>query len=193
MTLDVVGALGGGAFSRVFLVQERKSRRQYALKSMLKATMVKCPKHVFLEQKITKNINHPFTVRQFASFKDDRYLYFLMEHVPAGDLMDVLVSDAHVVQVKQGGCFSSKSRSVMRALPEHVVKFYVAYLVLTFEYLHGQSIIYRDLKPENVLVGADGYPKLADFGFAKILYRHSRTYTFSGSIGGGGGWLCSCS
>lgn len=54
-------------------------------------------------------------------------------------------------------------------------------MVLCFEYLHGRNLIYRDLKPENVLVAQDGFLKLADFGFVKRLKKCERSYTFCGT------------
>lgn len=60
-------------------------------------------------------------------------------------------------------------------------KFYVAQVVLCLEYLHGKDMVFRDLKPENVLMADNGYIKLADFGFVKTVHRHERTYTFCGT------------
>lgn len=61
--------LGGGAFSRVSIVTEDSTGRKYALKRMRKSAVVQCPEHVFCEQAITKNIVHPFCIRQYASFQ----------------------------------------------------------------------------------------------------------------------------
>ncbi len=61
------------------------------------------------------------------------------------------------------------------------VRFIVAQLVLVLEYLHDQNILYRDLKPENVLIGNNGYIKLADFGFVKKQFFWQRATTFCGT------------
>lgn len=61
--------LGGGAFSRVSIVTEDSTGRVYALKRMRKSTVVQCPEHIFCEQAITKNIAHPYCIRQYASFQ----------------------------------------------------------------------------------------------------------------------------
>ena len=60
-------------------------------------------------------------------------------------------------------------------------KFYAAQVISCFEYLHSQDFIYRDLKPENVLMQDSGYIKLADFGFIKKLPKAERTQTFCGT------------
>lgn len=61
------------------------------MKRMRKSAVVQCPEHVFCEQAITKNVAHPFCIRQYASFQDKYHLYFLFDLMPGGDLMDVLV------------------------------------------------------------------------------------------------------
>ena len=81
---------------------------------------------------------------------------------------------------------SSQLFSVLRAapngaFPERRCQFYAAMVVLAFEYLHGKQIVYRDLKPENLLLEASGYLRLVDFGFAKRLDAGGRTWTVCGT------------
>ena len=68
-----------------------------------------------------------------------------------------------------------------RHLDENSVKFYSSQIAIALEYLHSQGIIYRDLKPENVLIGEDGYIKLCDFGASVHTYRKNKEYVFAGS------------
>ena len=68
-----------------------------------------------------------------------------------------------------------------KKLPINIVTFYAAQIVSCFEYLHSRGMVFRDLKPENVLVAKDGYLKLADFGFVKRLGSGEKTYTFCGT------------
>lgn len=66
-------------------------------------------------------------------------------------------------------------------MPLDIARFYAAQVVMTYSYLHGKDCIYRDMKPENILMNNDGYIKLADFGFIKKLAKWDRTYTFCGT------------
>uniref|UniRef100_A0A7S3R8L1 cGMP-dependent protein kinase n=1 Tax=Dunaliella tertiolecta TaxID=3047 RepID=A0A7S3R8L1_DUNTE len=180
--------LGGGAFSRVSIVAEESTGRTYALKRMRKSAVVQCPEHVYCEQAITKNVAHPFCIRQYASFQDKYHLYFLFDLMPGGDLMDVLVAEASVIKhrVPQGGwqvgCLAPKVK-MLQGMSEDLARFYIASIVLTLDYLHINHIVYRDLKPENVFIDSQGFTKLGDFGFAKVLENGNRTYTFCGTPG----------
>ncbi|KAL6770719.1 FAP295 [Auxenochlorella protothecoides x Auxenochlorella symbiontica] len=180
--------LGTGAFSRVCVARDEAKGRTFALKRMRKSGVVQCPEHVFCEQTITRNLTHPFCIRQYASFQDKYHLYFLMDYMGGGDLMDVLVADAHVISVRKDaggvrqGCFAPKVK-VLKGLDNSVARFYVASLVLALDYLHQHNIVYRDLKPENVFIDTGGHIKLGDFGFAKPLENGRKTYTFCGTPG----------
>ncbi|CDJ33899.1 AGC kinase, putative [Eimeria mitis] len=104
-------------------------------------------------------INHPFTVNMVGTFLDDYYLYIVMEYVIGGEFFTLLRK--------------------LRRFDNEAAKFYAAQVTCIFEYLHGRNIIYRDLKPENLLVDSEGYLKLTDFGFAKVI--EHRTYTLCGT------------
>ena len=180
--------LGFGAFSAVFLVRERSTKREYALKRMRKNDVAHCSDHVFCEQRITRTLQHPFIMRQYATFHDESYLYFVFDYVDCGDLMDALILVAEVRQTprKWHECVKSnrKDDGVLMGMNDDTAKFYVASLVLALEFIHSQGIVYRDLKPENVMLDSNGYIKLADFGFAKELNSEDgRTYTFCGTPG----------
>jgi cGMP-dependent protein kinase 2 len=71
----------------------------------------------------------------------------------------------------------------VQGMDEELARFYVACIALALDYLHGERIVYRDLKPENVFIDASGYIKLGDFGFAKALTDANKTFTFCGTPG----------
>ncbi|KAG1663103.1 hypothetical protein FOA52_010506 [Chlamydomonas sp. UWO 241] len=155
--------VGTGQFGLVRLVSDTQSTGVYALKVMHKAPIVegKQIEHITNERRILGLASEsPFCVKLVAAYQDARSLYLLQEWVPGGELF-------HHLDVE--GSFN-----------EHTAVFYAANVVLAFEFLHGQGVIYRDLKPENLLLDARGYLKMADFGFAKAI-GDGKTYTICGT------------
>ncbi|EPY32322.1 protein kinase A [Strigomonas culicis] len=115
--------------------------------------------HVLQEAGILQEIQHPFIVNMLKGFMDEDRLYILLEYVVGGELFSHL---------RKAGKF-----------PNDVSKFYAAEVLLAFEYLHSRDIVYRDLKPENLLLDIDGNVKVTDFGFAKRVT--DRTFTLCGT------------
>ncbi|KAJ7074211.1 cAMP dependent protein kinase [Mycena amicta] len=152
---EVRGTLGTGTFARVLLVRHRApatpgSQNYFAMKVLRKADIVRLRQveHVNAERYILSRVQHPFVVDLFATFQDSLNVYMLMSYVPGGELFTHL-------------------RRAQRFTPD-VTRFYLATIVLALKYLHSFNIIYRDLKPENLLLDSRGYLRLTDFGFAKI-------------------------
>lgn len=125
--------------------------------------------HVRDERRILAQVRgHPFITNFVASFSDQAFLYILLDYVPGGEILTYL---------RESHQFS-----------ENVARFYAAELVLILEYLHEHQggIAYRDIKPENLVLDAEGHIKLVDFGFAKWLGTDesgnpNKTYTFCGT------------
>ncbi|PFH34964.1 protein kinase, cAMP-dependent, catalytic chain [Besnoitia besnoiti] len=164
--------LGTGSFGRVKSAKYLKSTStnvddptqvppRVAVKLLKKAAIIKLKHvdHIINEKKILLALDHPLTVRCFGSFQDSRYLYLVMELVPGGEFF------THLRKAKR--------------FDNDTARFYAAQIVDIFDYLHSQNIIYRDLKPENMLLDKDGYVKLTDFGFAKVV--EFRTDTLCGT------------
>lgn len=166
---DMLDTLGTGTFGKVLLSRLRPSPSRpaqtqphyFAMKVLEKVTVVRLRQveHLNSERKTLARVRHPFIVNLFCTFHDERNLYLLLEYVQGGELFSHL---------RRAGRFSAD-----------VARFYAANLVLALEYLHERDIIYRDLKPENLLIDASGYLKITDFGFAKHVT--DRTYTLCGT------------
>lgn len=159
--LKVVGILGKGSFGIVELVKHIHTCNTYALKSVSKAQIVSTgqQEHIISEKNVMLMLDSPFVVKLFQTFKDDKHLYFLLEVVLGGELFTVL-----------------RARTVFA---ESTARFYAASVIFAFDYMHSKSIVYRDLKPENLLLDSRGYLKITDFGFAKIII--DRTFTLCGT------------
>ncbi|RLL98578.1 cAMP-dependent protein kinase catalytic subunit, partial [Aspergillus turcosus] len=138
-----------GSFGRVHLVQSKHNHRFYAIKVLKKAQVVKMKQveHTNDERRMLNRVRHPFLITLWGTWQDARNLYMVMDFVEGGELFSLL-------------------RKSQR-FPNPVAKFYAAEVTLALEYLHSQQIIYRDLKPENLLLDRHGHLKITDFGFAK--------------------------
>ncbi|QDS75134.1 cAMP-dependent protein kinase catalytic subunit [Venturia effusa] len=141
--------LGTGSFGRVHLVQSKHNQRFYAIKVLKKAQVVKMKQveHTNDERRMLQKVKHPFLITLWGTFQDSKNLYMVMDFVEGGELFSLL-------------------RKSQR-FPNPVAKFYAAEVTLALDYLHKQNIIYRDLKPENLLLDRHGHLKITDFGFAK--------------------------
>ncbi|KAL3346933.1 hypothetical protein AABB24_025390 [Solanum stoloniferum] len=139
--------LGCGDIGSVFLAELIGTRCFFAMKVMDKTALESRKKLVRAqtEREILQSLDHPFLPTLYSHFETDKFSCLVMEFCPGGDL--------HALRQKQPGKF----------FPEHAARFYVAEVLLALEYLHMLGIIYRDLKPENVLVREDGHIMLSDF------------------------------
>ena len=131
------------------------------MKILNKAKIVKLKQvdHVSNEKNVLRKISHPFIVKLYQTFKDKTNLYLLLEFIPGGELFNY---------IRKAG-----------RLPNEIARIYAAEIILAFEYLHKQRIVYRDLKPENLLLDDFGHIKLTDFGFAKEV--KERTFSVCGT------------
>ncbi|KAJ0060913.1 hypothetical protein NL108_001766, partial [Boleophthalmus pectinirostris] len=155
--------LGVGGFGRVQLMTTMNHGKYYAMKRVSKKQIVakRQEEHMLFEKKILKTIQCDFIVRLHAAFKDTRYIYMVMEFCGGGEVW---------TKLKEVGRFD-----------EAIAVFCTACVVEAYAYLHKKNIMYRDLKPENLMLDLKGYVKLVDFGFAKELNRGDKTYSFVGT------------
>ncbi|KAA0194128.1 cGMP-dependent protein kinase [Fasciolopsis buskii] len=197
--LITVGTLGVGGFGRVVLFTKgtqfyeilypvclsvhsqtnkvkikKDDSRSFALKRMKKHHIVQTrqQEHVLNERNILFETQSEFVVRRFSflfsyhgrlwrTFKDEKYVYMLLDACLGGELW-TLLRDQYF-------------------FTESTTQFYVACVVEALDYLHKRNIIFRDLKPENLILDTDGYCKLTDFGFSKKLPTATKTWTFCGT------------
>ncbi|KAM7395412.1 hypothetical protein PAMA_006936 [Pampus argenteus] len=155
--------LGVGGFGRVELMTTLNHGKYYAMKRVGKKHIVakRQEEHMLFEKKILKAIQCDFIVRLHGAFKDTRYIYMVMEFCGGGEIW---------TKLKEVGRFD-----------EPVAMFCAACVVEAYAYLHKKSIMYRDLKPENLMLDMRGYVKMVDFGFAKEMLRGEKTYSFVGT------------
>ena len=133
----------------------------YAMKMLKKADILRLKQveHIKSEANILSMIEHPFIVNMLAHFQNDNALFMVIEYIQGGELYSHLRREVRFSDEKS--------------------KFYSSEIVLAFAYLHSMKIIYRDLKPENLLISGLGHIKITDFGFAKIV--EDRTWTLCGT------------
>jgi len=165
--LEGVKVLGRGGFGAVSLVRDKIRKDAYALKRMSKGQLVEqnMQRRIVAEREIMARIDSSFLMRFYRSFRDDQFIYFLLEAALGGDLLQVRREHREIFEGDSPRGYG--------------VAFYVACIAAGLEHLHDHQIVYRDLKPENVLLGPSGYAKLCDFGFARFCFRKS--YTFLGT------------
>ena len=142
--------IGRGAFGEVHVCREKKTGQIVAVKKIRKDVLkIKNQViHVRNEQLFMSKVKSPWIVELKASFQEDDYLYLVMEYLPGGDFMNLLIKKD--------------------ILTEEEAKFYTAELILAIENIHKLDCIHRDIKPDNVLIDKTGHIKLSDFGLAKV-------------------------
>jgi len=157
-----IGLLGCGGFGAVELYEHKTTGQTYAMKGLSKGYIVKTgmQESVMNEKNILMMTNSDFITRLYECFNGAQTLYFLMEAALGGEL------------------YQTYNRKSFHGSEKHA-KFYVAGVVFAFEHLHERHVIYRDLKPENLLVNHKGECKLTDMGLAKFVI--GKTYTTCGT------------
>jgi cGMP-dependent protein kinase len=149
--------LGSGSYGNVSLVKNSKKNYFYAIKNISCKQILYTQLHqnLELERSILVKIDHPFIVKLVKTMKDKNYIYFLMDYIKGRELFDVIRD--------------------IGLLNKFQTQFYGASIMLAVQYLHERKFIYRDIKPENIMVLGNGYIKLIDFGTAKAITDRTKT------------------
>ncbi|XP_010556855.1 PREDICTED: serine/threonine-protein kinase tricorner [Tarenaya hassleriana] len=148
---ELLTMIGKGAFGEVRVCREKTTGHVYAMKKLKKSEMLRRGQveHVKAERNLLAEVDSNCIVKLYCSFQDDDYLYLIMEYLPGGDMMTLLMRKD--------------------TLSESESKFYVAEVVLAVESIHKRNYIHRDIKPDNLLLDRYGHLRLSDFGLCKPL------------------------
>ena len=156
--------LGKGSFGEVYLVKFKKNNKIYAMKILDKNDIIEKhqEEHTKIERDLLTRINCPFIVNIKFAFQDKDNLYIITDFMQGGELF------FHLHKEKR--------------FKDEKAKFYIIEIILAIEYLHKNKMLYRDLKPENVLIDTNGHIKLTDFGLSKIIQKpKEKAYTICGT------------
>ena len=159
--------LGKGAYGTVLLVKQRATGRLYAQKQFKKASLrvhKKLIEQTKTERQILESVNrHPFVVKLFYAFQDREKLYLILEYGQGGELFTHLNTE--------------------KMFTEQTAAFYMAEMVLALSHLHDNlGVVYRDLKPENCLLDAEGHLLLTDFGLSKVAVDQEECHSMLGTV-----------
>lgn len=146
---ESIAIIGKGAFGEVRVVRNRQTNEIQAMKKLIKSEMIKKNQvmHVRAERNALSIADNQWIVELKYSFQDENNLYLVMEYLPGGDLMTILMKKD--------------------ILPEEEAKFYIAEAILAVDSVHKLNYIHRDIKPDNILIDRTGHVKLSDFGLCK--------------------------
>ncbi|KAK1266903.1 Serine/threonine-protein kinase AtPK1/AtPK6 [Acorus gramineus] len=148
---ELLTMIGKGAFGEVRVCREKTTGHVYAMKKLKKSEMLRRGQveHVKAERNLLAEVDSNCIVKLYCSFQDEEFLYLIMEYLPGGDMMTLLMRKD--------------------TLTEDEARFYVAETVLAIESIHKHNYIHRDIKPDNLLLDRHGHMKLSDFGLCKPL------------------------
>ncbi|XP_048232785.1 serine/threonine-protein kinase tricornered isoform X4 [Ricinus communis] len=148
---ELLTMIGKGAFGEVRVCRENTTGHVYAMKKLKKSEMLRRGQveHVRAERNLLAEVDSNCIVKLYCSFQDEEFLYLIMEYLPGGDMMTLLMRKD--------------------TLTEDEARFYVAETVLAIESIHKHNYIHRDIKPDNLLLDRYGHLRLSDFGLCKPL------------------------
>ena len=152
---EKIKIIGRGAFGEVWLVRDKEDKQIYAMKVLKKKDLVTKGQilNTLIEKDFLSQNENPWSVQLYFAFQDQKRLYLVMEYLPGGDIMKLLMN-----------------RGV---LTETETKFLIAETLLAIHIVHEQGFIHRDIKPDNLLLSSTGHVRLTDFGLSTKIDRYS--------------------
>jgi serum/glucocorticoid-regulated kinase 2 len=157
-SFDILHCIGTGGFSKVFLCRFKHDGLFYAMKVIEKSFILRNKKRRIVQNEkcIMQELRHPFIIEMKFAFESASCLVFVLEFCPGGEF---------------------------RVMSEQAARLYLVEILLGLEEVHGRGVVYRDFKPENILIDIEGHVRIADFGLAKpgIGSVRDKAYSFCGS------------
>ena len=157
--------IGKGSFGEVFLVSKEDSGQLFALKILKKEKMIShnLIRYALTERNVLTYIKHPFIVSLKYAFQSNDKLFLVLDYCPGGDLSSRLL--------------------IEKRFSESQARIYISEILLALEELHARDIIFRDLKPDNIVIDQNGHAMLTDFGLSKEgVADHITAKSFCGSV-----------
>ncbi|KAJ2344983.1 hypothetical protein GGH91_002681, partial [Coemansia sp. RSA 2671] len=150
---DFVKPISRGAFGRVYLTRKKATKDLYAIKVMRKKDIIvkNMVTQTLAERRALSLLSNEWVVRLYYAFHSTKHLFLVMEYLVGGDLAGLL--------------------RVWGVMEDDAAKFYIAEIGCAIDYLHRNSIVHRDIKPDNVMLASDGHIKLTDFGLSQVAVR----------------------
>lgn len=162
-SFEYVDKIGQGSFGEVYLVRHKTSKEMYAMKVLNRNKMrASHLRYAITERNVLTFIRHPYIVQLYYSFQAENRLVLVLQYCDGGDVQGLLNRE--------------------RFLQEPLAKLYAAEVLSALAHIHLRDIVYRDMKPENVLIDADGHAMLTDFGLSKERVGLEGTKSFCGSL-----------
>jgi serine/threonine protein kinase len=154
--------IGKGGFGKVWKVERKKTKQNYAMKEMSKARIItkRSIKSVMNERQILTQLHNPFIVNMYYAFQDRENLYLVMDLLNGGDLRYHICKHRRFTEEQTSKwCHPLKmipSFKTVLKLVLRIIGFFIACLVAGLEYVHNKNILHRDIKPENLVLDEDG-------------------------------------
>jgi len=162
-SFEAISVIGRGTFGKVLLVKSKENDKMYAMKQIRKDLIIQMQQieHIKSERELLGTLEFPFIVKMRYAFQTKKKLFFVFDYIKGGELFHHL--------------------SKCQYFEEERTRFYAAELLATLEYVHSKNVIYRDIKPENVLLDDSGHIILTDFGLAKRLSPDTKASSLCGT------------